>query len=122
MLSPVKRLNHPSPGDLTMPKIAAISAADFLAKAREYGVSVEIRGSILTLSKTFTPGSNEEYVAAESDVGLIYEAPQSAAGSTWGTDGGSIGGAVGLQGGYMKLNRSGVNKMWLKRLAKALAA
>lgn len=104
-----------------MPKTAAITAADFLAMAKANGVSVEIRGTILTLSKTFMPGSNAEYTNAESDVSLIYEAPQSSAGSTWGTDGGSIGGAVGLANGYMKLNRSGVNKVWMKALAKALA-
>jgi hypothetical protein len=95
-------------------------ANKILSLAKEYGCRVEVRGDILTVTKTFTPGSASEYTGAESDVSsVIYTLPQKSAGSTWGTDGGSIGGMVGMNGGYMKLNRSGGSKLVLKALVKA---
>jgi hypothetical protein len=95
--------------------------SDFLSRTRQNNITIEIRGAdILTLTKRFPAGSNEEYVKAETDVSIIYEAPQTSPGSTWGTDGGSIGGMVGLRGGYMTLNRSGVSKRWLNKLRKLM--
>ena len=93
-------------------------AANIRALATKYGCSIEVRGTILTVTKRFTPGDKAAYCAAESDVGsVIYSLPRSSSGSDWGTDGGSIGGMVGMQGGYMTLNRSGGNKRVLKALA-----
>jgi len=102
--------------------IIKTSSQDIAAKIRdlaiEYGCAIEIRGSILTVTKRFTPGDKAAYCAAESEVGSVIRAlPRSSAGSDWGTDGGSIGGMIGMQGGYMKLNRSGGNKRVLKELA-----
>jgi hypothetical protein len=92
---------------------------EFLARAKDRDVLVVVRGAILTLSKLFTPGSKEGYTAAETDVSLIYEAPGKG-GSIWGSDGGSMGGAIGLQQGRMHLNKSGVPKRWLDKLVKAI--
>lgn len=96
--------------------------ADFVQKLKATGVTVEkidIMSGRITLMKRFTPNSKEEYVQAETDVGLIYEVPQPrGAGSTWGTDGGSIGGAVGLMTGVMRLNRTGCRKPWLRLVMK----
>jgi hypothetical protein len=101
-----------------MPKLAnAMLPADFAAKCAERSITIEIRGGILRLSQRFQAGSNEAFTAAETDVSIIYEAPQTEAGSTWGTDGGSIGGASAMNTGLFYLNRSGVSKRWLKGLA-----
>jgi hypothetical protein len=94
--------------------------SEFFNKAKGYGVEIEIRGDILTLSKRFAVGDSNGFVGAETDCGLIYEAPQTRAGSTWGTDGGSVGGLSALQNGRMVLNRSGVSKRWLSKLAKLM--
>jgi len=99
----------------------AMTPETFLAKITETGVSiVELRASagFLKLRKTFPAGDKHEYTCAESDVGIIYSTPSVGAGSVWGTDGGSIGGHVGLTGGYMVLNKSNVAKRWLSALAK----
>lgn len=96
----------------------AMTPEDFAAELAARGIKVErITSSILTLSKRFTPGDANGYTGAETDVGIIYEVPQRD-GSTWGTDGGSIGGAIGLQNGRMVLNRSGCHKRFLAKLAK----
>lgn len=95
-----------------------ITPETFLSKCRDLGVSIEIRQGVLTLSKRFQAGSNEEFVKAETDVGIIYEAPQKYPGSTWGTDGGSVGGFSAITNGRMVLNRSGISKRWLNKLQK----
>lgn len=106
-----------------MPKPSPVEVATkMLELAKASACRIEVRGSILTVTKTFTPGSKSEYSAAESDVGsIIYSLPSTSAGSVWGTDGGSVGGHVGLTGGYMKLNKSGGSKRVLAALSKLLA-
>ena len=105
-----------------MPATSAITVEDFVATAKERKVEIEIRnGNILTLSKTFPKASNAGFaVDAETDCGLIYEVPQSSAGSTWGTTSDGIGFLNAISSGCMIINRSGVNKNWLKKLAKVL--
>ena len=93
----------------------------FAAHCFQNGVSIErieASSGLLTLSKGFQAGSSRGFTDAESDVGVIYYAPQTQAGSTWGTDGGSIGGHSAMLNGMMRLNRSGVSKRWLAKLAK----
>lgn len=95
---------------------------DFLSSCQANNVKIErITDSIITLVKYFPAGSKEGYTNAEMDVSILYDVPQlRSAGSTWGTDGASIGGMVGLNGGYMRLNRSGCKKSFLKDLQKLL--
>lgn len=94
---------------------------DFAAHCFQNGVNIErIEATVglLTLSKRFQAGSNQGFTEAESDIGVIYYAPQTQAGSTWGTDGGSVGGHAAMLSGMMRMNRSGVSKRWLAKLAK----
>jgi hypothetical protein len=97
---------------------------EFLAKVREYGVTIEriqLGSGLITLSKLFTPGSAGAYARVEGEVGIIYSVPQTQPGTTWGTDGASIGGHVAMQNGKMILNRSGCSKRFLAKLEKLLA-
>ncbi len=100
----------------------SITPESFIEQCKAAGVVIErVQPCLITLSKPFEAGSAAGFTGAETDVSLIYEVPQSSAGSTWGTDGGSIGGAVALKTGVMRLNRTGCNKVWLKKLIKARA-
>lgn len=92
----------------------------FKAYCDEKGIKIERCESTLTLVKTFEPGSKEGYTAAESVVSIIYDTPSAGSGSVWGTDGGSIGGMVGMNNGYMRLNKSNVAKRFLVKLKKLL--
>jgi hypothetical protein len=102
--------------------IAQVKA--FTAECRTRGVTIERcqpTSTVLTLSKTFTPGDKAAYCKAEGDVGIIYTVRQTEPGSTWGTDSGSIGGHVGITQGCMRLNRSGCSKRWLSELQKEMS-
>ena len=93
-----------------------------MAKCKELGVTIEdANGCVITLCKRFTPGDKAAYGQAESDVGIIYSIRQTEPGSTWGTDGASIGGHVGLTGGYMRLHRSGCSRKVLTIIKKHIA-
>jgi hypothetical protein len=103
-------MNKPSPSEV---------ALQVLSMAKETGFQIAVSGSVLTVHKRFTPGDHDAYTMAEGDansiVGLVKRTEP---GSTWGTDGGSIGGHVGLQGGYMTLHKSGCSKRILNAIAK----
>lgn len=92
-------------------------AAKVRALAREYNARIEVRGTVVSATIRFTPGDARAYACAESDVSSIIYAIPAKGGSIWGTDGASVGGYVGLKGGYMTLNVSGVGA----RVAAALA-
>lgn len=83
---------------------------------------VELRPSqgFIKVAKRFTPGSNEGFTNAEGECSILYSIPKGEPGSVWGTDGGSIGGMVGMQNGQMVLNRSGCSKRFLAKVEKLL--
>lgn len=107
----------------TAPKsTAADQAARFLAECREAGFEVSGGGGVVTISKSFTPGDRAAYVECDMTGPLLLcQVPKTGPGSTWGTDGGSIGGHAGLVGGYYRLKASGCSKRFTAALVKALA-
>jgi len=87
--------------------------------AAKYGFTLEVRGGILTVHKSFPAGSNEGFRDCDmmyySVLGLL---PRTKDGSDWGTDAGGIGGMVALNSGRFTMNRSGGSKRILAALAK----
>lgn len=95
------------------------AAASFLAAVREYGFTVTVRGTVVTISKTFTPGDLDGFTGCDCyGPGLLDMVPLKG-GSVWGTDGGSIGGAAAVKSGRYSLNKSGEGG---KRFVTALCA
>lgn len=92
----------------------------FVENTKKNGVEIEVRGGILTLRKRFNAGDKNGFAGAETDCSVIYDAPQTQPGSTWGTTGDTVGGFSAIQSGCMVLNRSGVSKRWLTKLGKLL--
>lgn len=86
---------------------AKVLAAEFVAKAKEYGFSYSVTDSVVTVAKKIKPNDNLEFANAESDAWSLLEIAPNKGGSVWGTDGGSIGGAVAMTTGFFKLNKSG---------------
>jgi hypothetical protein len=100
---------------------AAETAAEIKSYADEHGITLQVRGAVLTAFKAFAAGSNEGFTEAESVCSsVLYKLPVTSAGSMWGTDGLSIGGAVGHKEGYMKLYRRGGSVRVLNALKKLL--
>lgn len=96
-----------------------IAAEEFVHACNKYGWTYEVRGSILTIHKRFTAGSNMGFTECDmlySDI--LSLVPRTRPGSDWGTDGGGIGGITAVQSGHFVMNRSGGDKRILKALAR----
>jgi hypothetical protein len=100
-----------------------LTPESFIESLAKTGVTItELRPSqgFIKVTKRFTPGSGEGYTNAESECSILYSIPKGEPGSVWGTDGGSIGGMVGMRNGQMVLNRSGCSKRFLAKVEKLL--
>lgn len=96
-----------------------IAATKFVEACKSKGWNYSTRGSIVTIQKSFTPGDKNAYCDCDSEAYSLLSLAPLKGGSIWGTDGGSIGGMIGCDGGYYKLNKSGNGS---KRFLKALAS
>ena len=94
-------------------------AQDFVNKCKALGWSYTTRGSIVTIQKNFPIGDKNAYSDCDMESYSLLSMVPLKGGSIWGTDGGSIGGMVGLNGGYYRLNKSGNGS---KRFLKALSS
>lgn len=75
-------------------------------------------GSI-SVTRIFTKGDIEAYMDADNSWGEVLSlAPMTRSGSGWGTDSASVGGAVGLDNGYYRMNKSGISKTVIAQLQK----
>jgi hypothetical protein len=94
-----------------MPESARARAAIIRKEAADYGLRITSHDGIVTVSGSFTPGDASAYITMESNARVILSKFRWVrAGSVWGTDSGSVGGAVGLKGGYVTMNKSGCEK------------
>ncbi len=105
-----------------MTKLSPLDTARAIkAAADRLGFTLEVRGSVLTVHKSFPAGSNDGFVECDMMYGSVLGLlPRSSPGSEWGTDGGGIGGMVALNSGHFKMNKSGGSKRVLNALAKLL--
>jgi hypothetical protein len=88
-----------------------LRAAEIRAKAKEFGMTVRAHDQIVTVYGTFEPGNKSAYVDMENNAyRLLGMFKQVRAGSTWGADSGSVGGAIGLEKGNVTMHKSGVEK------------
>jgi hypothetical protein len=98
-----------------------VAANKILEVAARLGWDVNVRGSILTISKEFTPGDNDALVTCDMEYyGILSYLKTTYAGSTWGTDCGGIGAMSALKYGRFTMNKSGGNKRVLSALKKIL--
>jgi hypothetical protein len=76
---------------------------------------------VITLSKTFPIGNTEEFreidILAES---LMLQLPTTSPGSTWGTQGSTVGAGAALNNGVYVLKKSGVSKRVLNALRRLM--
>ena len=96
----------------------------FIQECEKQGFSIVGVSNVITIQKTFSPGDNDTFIQCDmfacSTLGLVPVRKGSS--SMWGTDGGSIGGAMALQNGRFQMNVSGVQKRFANELRKALAS
>ena len=93
----------------------------FLSAARAEGFVVTVKNpSVVSVSKSFTPGDKSVFTGCDMIASSILDKLGARGGSMWGTDGGSVGGAVALKSGNFSLNVSGVSKRVTTALSKLL--
>ena len=100
---------------------ATDTAQSIMDLATKWSWNVTVRGSILTITKQFTPGSSEEFANCDMEYGSILgQLPRTKSGSDWGTDGGGIGAISAIQSGRFVMNRSGGSVRVLNQLKKMI--
>ena len=104
-----------------MAKLSAKEVANQIkSTAKTLGWEIEIRGSVLTITKNIKPGDNADFCRADAEyysiLGLL---PRTSVGSIWGTDGSGIGAISAINTGRMVMNMSGGSKRVLSSLAKS---
>ncbi len=97
-------------------------AAKFVAKCAEYGFGFSVSPNIVTVFKAIPKEDGMAFAHAESDASSLLDYAPHKGGSIWGTDGGSIGGAVAMKNGFFKMNKSGSGGVsFAKEVAKISA-
>jgi hypothetical protein len=95
-------------------------ATKILAVAKEYGWNVNVRGSILTITKTGI-NSDEDFVRADMEYYSILELlPMTSPGSVWGTDGGGLGALSAMRSRVFTMNKSGGSVRVLNALKRMI--
>lgn len=95
-------------------------ASIFATECKARGFSFRVKGGdIVTVERSFAPGDRSAFVDCDCDgPSLLSMVPVNRPGSTWGTDGGSVGGMSAITNGRYYLNQSGVAKRFASALAK----
>ena len=93
------------------------AAIDFIESTKRAGFTIDrASGCVVTISKRIVPNDADSFRDADMSC-PIYDLPQTSPGSTWGTDGGSMGGHSAMIHGVYRMNRSGVSR----RIVSALS-
>lgn len=83
------------------------------------GFSIRADGCVVSLAKQFTPGDLSAFSDCDSAAPMhLASLPRTQLGSTWGTDGNSVGGYSAVKHGQYCLKTSGVSKRVVAKLAK----
>jgi hypothetical protein len=93
-------------------------AINFIEAATAAGYIVTTSKTIVTITRTFTPGDHNAYTRCDMSGSSILGLVPAKGGSEWGTDGASIGGYAGLRRGEYQLNISGVSIRFTDALKK----
>lgn len=85
-------------------------------EAKKFGFKIHAHDQIVSVTGKFKPGDKAAYVEMERNAYKILGMfKQVRAGSIWGSDSGSVGGAVALENGMFILNKSGVEKRLISK-------
>ena len=91
-----------------------------IQKAKALGFNLEVQPNVVRVHKTFKPGDSDTFAYCDTMASEILDLCPLRGGSIWGTDGGSVGGAVALQSGRFSMNKSGSALNFTKALSKLL--
>lgn len=94
----------------------------FLEITAKYNFTVTVSSdSVLRISKNFTPNDCETFTKCDMIAADVLNLAPLKGGSIWGTDGGSIGGAIAIKTGNFVMNKSGSGGVrFMRELSKQL--
>jgi hypothetical protein len=96
-------------------------AINFLKEALSNNFTVVVRGpSCVSVCRSFNAGDKQAFTECDMMAGSVLDVIPQKGGSQFGTDGGSIGGAVALQTGRFNLTATGCSKRVVAALAKII--
>lgn len=96
-------------------------ALNFINKAKESGFTVVVKSdSCVAITKDFTPGDSDAFVECDMFYDSVLSCAPLKGGSVFGTDGGSVGGYVGLKNGRFVMNKTGSGVNFIKALRKLI--
>jgi hypothetical protein len=100
---------------------SACVAQEFVDACRNNDWKIDLNCGIVQIRKQFAPGDSSAYAECDGQAFHLLAMVPLRGGSVWGTDGGSVGGAVGLRNGFYELKKSGSGSRFIKAVAKILA-
>lgn len=100
------------------PTKALLEAQKFAALAKLHGFKWEVRNSVVTITRAFSPGDKDAFTDCDIVASAVLANAPLKGGSVWGTDGGSVGGHVGLTTGRFVMHKSGDGVRFLTALSK----
>lgn len=93
----------------------------FLSECQEYSFTPSVRGdTCVIVQRKFTPGDKQAFTECDMMASGVLDIIPQRGGSQFGTDGGSIGGAIGLQTGKFHLTATGCSKRVVAALKKKI--
>ena len=93
-------------------------AQAFVSACTARGFKWSLLGSGVRITKTFTPEDKAAFSDADMYAYHILALAPLRGGSVWGTDGGSVGGHVGLKNGEYVLSKTGTGANFIKALSR----
>jgi hypothetical protein len=94
-------------------------AQQIVDAAKRDNWALDVRGSILTITKGIAPNDKDAFVAADmSYYSVLDKLPITSPGSVWGTGGSGMGALTAMRTGRFVMNKSGGNKRVLNALKK----
>lgn len=102
-----------------MKEKASVIAQKIIDTANRLGWKVTVRNSILTITKKFAAGNNDEFVQCDMEYyDILSLLPMTSPGSIYGSDGSGLGAISAINHGLFKMNKTGGSKLVLKELVK----
>ena len=95
-------------------------AQEFVDACMNNDWKLDLNFGVVQIRKQFAPGDSNAYVECDCQAARLLAMVPLRGGSVWGTDSGSVGGAVGLQNGFYELKKSGSGSRFIKAVAKIL--
>ena len=96
-------------------------AKDFIMAAQVSGFSVVVvNPNVVRIIKDITPGDKSAFAECDMNYSSVLALAPLKGGSSWGSDGASIGGVVALQNGRFHMNKSGDGVRFMNALTAEL--